>query len=67
MALIASGCAPLRYMLSFYFVFTTMTTVGYGDVSPHTYSEYVFSMWIMFVGTVVFGAQPLSTHVAIVD
>jgi hypothetical protein len=44
------------YLLSFYYVFTTMSTVGYGDITPHLYMEYVFSLWNMFVGTIVFGA-----------
>ena len=52
------------YLLSFYYVFTTMSTVGYGDITPHLYMEYVFSLWNMFVGTIVFGAPAPAPPVA---
>ena len=35
---------------SFYFILTTITTVGYGDLSGGTTPEYVFSMIAEFVG-----------------
>lgn len=38
------------YLNSLYFVLTTITTVGYGDMGGHTTSEYMFSMVMEFVG-----------------
>jgi hypothetical protein len=43
------------YTISFYFVFTCMTTVGFGDITPHTMTETVFSIYCMFIGCTVFG------------
>tara|TARA_A100001015_G_scaffold283352_1_gene348581 strand:- start:1062 stop:2582 length:1521 start_codon:yes stop_codon:yes gene_type:complete len=43
------------YTISFYFVFTCMTTVGFGDITPHTMSETIFSIYCMFIGCTVFG------------
>jgi hypothetical protein len=43
------------YSISFYFVFTCMTTVGFGDITPHTMSETLFSIYCMFIGCTVFG------------
>ena len=45
---------PEQYMTSFYFVVTTMTTVGYGDMSPSTQIEQVFVVLLMSVGVFVF-------------
>jgi len=42
------------YTESFYFVLTTITTVGYGDISGKTRDEYIFSMVIEFVGLTFF-------------
>ena len=42
------------YSLAFYFVLTTITTVGYGDVYGHTTAEYLFSMCVEFVGLTFF-------------
>jgi hypothetical protein len=32
------------YITSLYWVVTTLSTVGYGDVSGNTYQEYLFTM-----------------------
>ena len=32
-----------------------MTTVGFGDITPHTMSETLFSIYCMFIGCTVFG------------
>jgi hypothetical protein len=42
------------YMHSFYFTVTTMTTVGYGDMSAATTPERVFCIVLMVVGVIVF-------------
>ena len=50
------GTAPNDdYLSSLYFVFTTMTTVGYGDIRPHTTSERIYVALLMFLGASVFG------------
>lgn len=38
------------YILSFYFVVTTVTTVGYGDYSPDNRYERIFCMFLMVIG-----------------
>ncbi|WP_406533971.1 ion transporter [Methanobrevibacter sp.] len=39
---------------SFYFVIVTLTTVGYGDVTPKTYNEKVLSIILILIGIFVF-------------
>ena len=41
-------------MLAVYFTVTTMTTVGYGDMSANTTIERFFCVFLMIVGVVVF-------------
>jgi hypothetical protein len=38
----------------FYFVIVTLTTVGYGDITPKTYNEKVLSMILILIGIIVF-------------
>ena len=38
----------------FYFVVVTLTTVGYGDVTPHTFSEKVITVFLIIIGVFVF-------------
>lgn len=38
------------YVICFYFTVTTITTVGYGDVSAGTTYERLFCMCLMLVG-----------------
>jgi len=40
--------------------FTTLTTVGYGDIVPHTTQERVFAMFLILAGAVTFGAYVMS-------
>lgn len=44
------------YLMSFYFVSTTVTTVGYGDMSPANSVERVFSIIMLFVGVMCFAS-----------
>ena len=37
-----------------YFVTTTLTTVGYGDIKGQTVYEYVFVMFVEFTGIMFF-------------
>lgn len=42
------------YINAFYFILTTITTVGYGDISGSTTAEYLFSMAVEFIGLTFF-------------
>jgi len=42
------------YITAFYWVITTLTTVGYGDYRGYTSTEYVFQMFVEFMGIGVF-------------
>ncbi|CAM9919542.1 unnamed protein product, partial [Heterosigma akashiwo] len=44
-----------RYVAALYWAFTTMTTVGYGDVLPVSDLERVYATVIMIMGATVFG------------
>jgi hypothetical protein len=43
------------YITSIYFTVTTITTVGYGDISGnHSITERLFSICLMMIGVVAF-------------
>ena len=42
------------YVKTLYYVITTISTVGYGDISPKTSKEIAFVMFIQFLGVVIF-------------
>jgi CRP-like cAMP-binding protein len=42
------------YFESLYFIVVTMSTVGYGDIQPHTVMETWFSVVIIFLGLVIY-------------
>lgn len=41
-------------IMCFYFVMTTLTTVGYGDLTPKTEFEKVIGILIMIIGIAFF-------------
>jgi hypothetical protein len=43
------------YINCFYFMVTTMTTVGYGDMTVGTTNERAFCMCVMVIGVIIFG------------
>ena len=38
------------YIRSLYWTITVMTTVGFGDITPHLNYEYIFTMIVMMIG-----------------
>ena len=44
----------LLYLTSFYYLITTMTTVGYGDIVVATFSETIFQIIVLSVGITVY-------------
>eukprot|EP00736_Rhodelphis_marinus_P006804 Rmarinus@m.29282 len=53
------GCYPIetaasKYLVALYYVGTTMTTVGYGDVTPRSDHERFFALVVVIVGATGF-------------
>lgn len=46
--------APSQYLVAIYFIVTTISTVGYGDISGSTTAERVFCIVLMVVGVFSF-------------
>lgn len=44
-----------HYLAALYWAFTTMTTVGYGDIVPSTHIERVYAIFVMILGATTFG------------
>ncbi|VDN15472.1 unnamed protein product [Dibothriocephalus latus] len=39
-----------KYITALYFTFSSLTSIGFGNVSPNTNAEKIFSIIIMLVG-----------------
>jgi len=48
------------YLTSFYFTTTTITTVGYGDISASTIVEKIFCIIMMIIGVIAFSLSSAS-------
>ena len=44
-----------RYLIALYWSFTTISTVGYGDITPHTEGERSFTIMAMVTGVGFYG------------
>jgi voltage-gated potassium channel len=53
-----------KYCFSFYFIMTTVSTVGYGDYTAGTRSEILFVLFLEFVGFCFFGLMMYSVSAA---
>ena len=42
------------YLTSFYYLITTMTTVGYGDIVCYSFNELIFQIILLSVGLVIY-------------
>jgi len=44
-----------KYVVSFYFINTIFSTVGFGDIKPVNSSERLFVVFAFYLGTIIFG------------
>ena len=44
----------INYLWSFHYSMATMTTVGYGDISPTNTAEVIFTYFLLWISLVVF-------------
>ena len=53
-----------KYLDAFYFSASTITTVGYGDITPKTDSGKLFTIFYLFtgVGIAVYGLSLMASH-----
>lgn len=51
----------------FYFVIVTLTTVGYGDITPQTYNEKILTMILILIGIIVFSTITASISSFLTD
>jgi len=57
------------YITAFYFLITTMTTVGYGDITPTNTQEEILAIFSMLIGVITFSyaTGSLSSILSIMD
>ena len=44
-----------RYLRALYWCVTTLTTIGYGDITPNTNAQIIYTMFVEILGVAVFG------------
>ncbi|XP_059901765.1 potassium voltage-gated channel subfamily H member 2 [Gadus macrocephalus] len=55
----AQGSGPSikdKYVTALYFTFSSLTSVGFGNVSPNTNSEKIFSICVMLIGSLMYAS-----------
>ncbi|CAF1289067.1 unnamed protein product [Rotaria sordida] len=45
-----------RYITALYFTFSSLTSVGFGNVSPNTNMEKIFSIFVMLIGSLMYAS-----------
>uniref|UniRef100_G3PNZ8 Voltage-gated inwardly rectifying potassium channel KCNH2 n=1 Tax=Gasterosteus aculeatus aculeatus TaxID=481459 RepID=G3PNZ8_GASAC len=45
-----------KYVTALYFTFSSLTSVGFGNVSPNTNSEKIFSICVMLIGALMYAS-----------
>merc|ERR1719163_2354682 len=63
------GPTEEQYLFSIYWALTTLTTVGYGDITPTNNPERMYSLFSLLTGALVFGfmLSSIGSLVAAVD
>jgi len=59
----------VAYNRAFFFVITSLSSVGYGDIGPQTNIETLWEDWVCLTGASIFGAVigSISTYLASID
>ncbi len=45
----------LHYLEAFYWTVTTLTTIGYGDITPETTLQFIYVIIVMLIGAALYG------------
>ena len=64
LCLFGTSYSPFDY---FYFVIVTLTTVGYGDITPQTYNEKVITIFLVLIGIIFFSTITASISSFLTD
>jgi hypothetical protein len=46
------------YLAAFYFSLTTMTSIGYGEITPKNNAERLFAVFLEICGAIIYGKRP---------